>query len=144
VIILDTTVLVYAVGDDHPLREPCARLLAAHRDGILQATTTVEVIQEFSHVYARRRGRVAAVELAALYADAFPLIETTTNDLRVGLELFAGHAELGAFDAVLAGVAMAHAADALISADRAFGSVAGLRWIDPVSAAAGAPVSRPG
>ena len=136
--------LVYAVGDDHPLREPCARLLAAHRDGILQATTTVEVIQEFAHVYARRRGRATAVELAAHYAAAFPLIETNTGDLRIGLELFAGHPELRAFDAVLAGVAIARAVDALVSADRAFGSVAGLRWVDPASDAAGALTSRLG
>lgn len=141
-IILDTTVLVYAVGDDHLLREPCARLLAAHRDGLIEATTTVEVIQEFAHVYARRRDRAAAAQLAGLYADAFALIETTINDLRIGLGLFASHPELGAFDAVLAGVAMAHAADALVSADRAFGSVPGLHWVEPASEAARALVSR--
>jgi predicted nucleic acid-binding protein len=135
VIILDTTVLVYAVGDDHPLREPCARLLAAQRDGIIEMTTTVEVIQEFAHVYARSRDRTAAAQLAALYADAFPLIETNSTDLRLGLELFARHPELGAFDSVLAGVALAHEAEALVSADRAFRSVVGLRWLDPVSAA---------
>jgi hypothetical protein len=42
VIIVDTTVLAYAVGDEHPLREPCRRLLAAHANGTIEATTTVE------------------------------------------------------------------------------------------------------
>ena len=132
-VILDTTVLVYAVGDDHPLREPCLRVLAAHRDGSVRATTTMEVLQEFAHVYARRHGRAAAVEVASRYADALDPLVTGIPDLRIGLDLFARHPELGAFDAVLAGVALHHAADALISADRAFGVIAGLRWVDPAS-----------
>lgn len=44
-ILLDTTILVYAVGTDHHLREPCRQLLEGVRDGRLRACTTVEVIQ---------------------------------------------------------------------------------------------------
>ena len=56
-ILLDTTVLVYAVGDAHPLRQPCRQLVEAVRDAHLRATTTTEVIQEFAHVRSRRRPR---------------------------------------------------------------------------------------
>jgi len=56
-IVVDTTVLVYAVGTDHPLREPCQRLIRAIADGTILATTTIEVVQEFTHVRARRRDR---------------------------------------------------------------------------------------
>ncbi len=56
-ILLDTSVLVYAVGGEHPLREPCRRVVNEIGAGRLAATTTVEVIQEFAHVRARRRGR---------------------------------------------------------------------------------------
>ena len=63
-IVLDTTVLAYAVGEAHPLRDPCRRLLAAHAEGRIEATTTVEVIQEFAHIRARRRTRPDAVRLA--------------------------------------------------------------------------------
>ena len=66
---------------------------------------------------------------------AFGLITTTTDDLARGLDLFAQHPELGAFDAVLAAVALNRQAEALISADRAFLDVPGLAWIDPGSAA---------
>ena len=66
-ILLDTTVLSYAVGADHPLREPCRRLLRAHGNGHIEATTTIEVIQEFVHVRARRRSRPDAVALARHY-----------------------------------------------------------------------------
>ena len=43
-IVLDTTVLVYAVGDAHALRDPARALLAAAAEGGLRATTTPEAI----------------------------------------------------------------------------------------------------
>jgi predicted nucleic acid-binding protein len=55
-IVFDTTVLVYAKGADHPLRDPCRQLIAAAERRI-EATTTVEAIQEFVHVRSRRRGQ---------------------------------------------------------------------------------------
>ena len=132
-VILDTTILAYAVGDEHPLREGCVRVLAAHRDGSLHATTTAEVIQEFAHIYARRRTREEAAALAGHYLDALDPIGAIAADVRAGLELFQRVPALGAFDAVLAAVALRSGAEALISADRAFGSVPGLRWVDPAS-----------
>jgi predicted nucleic acid-binding protein len=134
-IILDTTVLTYAVGEEHPLREPCRRLLAAHASGTIEATTTVEVLQEFAHVRARRRTRDDAINLTRLYAVALDPIVTTAADLDAGLSLFGQHPELGAFDAVLAAVALARGAEALVSADMAFASIPELSWIDPATTA---------
>jgi predicted nucleic acid-binding protein len=133
VILLDTTVLVYAVGADHPLRGPCRLILQAHAAGSLEATTTVEVIQEFTHVRARRQPRADAVALARHYAAAFSLLASQTADLELGLTLCERHPELGAFDAVLAAVALNHHVDAFISADRAFGVLTQLPWIDPAT-----------
>ena len=130
-ILLDTTILSYAVGDEHPLRAPCRRVLAAHGSGHIDATTTVEVVQEFTHVRARRRGRADAVTLARHYAAAFALLVTQPEDLELGLTLFARHVELGAFDAIVAAVALNRHATALVSADAAFGVVPNLAWIDP-------------
>jgi uncharacterized protein len=131
VILLDTTVLSYAVGVEHPLRAPCRRLLQAHGDGRIEATTTVEVIQEFAHVRARRRSRADAVRLARQYLAAFAVLVTTSEDLDLGLTLFERYPQLGAFDATLAAVALNRHADALVSADGAFGEVPNLLWVDP-------------
>lgn len=134
-IVLDTTILAYAVGDEHPLRDPCRRLLEAHADERVEATTTVEVIQEFAHVRARRRTRPDAIHVARQYAAAFSLLVTTAEDLDRGLDLFERFPALGAFDAVLAAVALDRRAQALVSADRAFASVQGLVWVDPAGPA---------
>lgn len=130
-IVLDTTVLVYAVGGDHALRDPARALLAAVAEGSLGATTTPETIQEFAHVRARRRDRADAAALAASYADVLsPLLEVGEADLREGLRVFERTAALGAFDAVLAAVAIRAGATALVSADSAFATVRGLTSLD--------------
>lgn len=134
-ILLDTTVLLYAVGTDHPLRDPCRSIIAAVGDGRLAATSTVEVLQEFAHVRARRRGRQDAAELTAHYATLLaPLVSIDAADLADGLRLFRTHERLGAFDAVLAAAALRREhVTALASADRAFAGVDGLDHLDPGS-----------
>ena len=131
-IVLDTTVLVYATGSDHPLREPCRELLAEVIAGRRRATTTVEVIQEFVHVRARRHGRTEAAALGHDYADLLaPLLPVTADHLRTGLHHYARVERLGAFDAVLAASAIEAGADALVSTDAAFADVPSLRHVDP-------------
>jgi predicted nucleic acid-binding protein len=88
-IVLDTTVLVYAKGADHALRDPCRSLLVAIAAGEIQATTSVEAIQEFVHVRARRRSRIDAAALGRDYAQLLaPLLTISARDLRTGLALF--------------------------------------------------------
>ncbi len=128
---LDTTVLVYAVGGEHELRDPARALVAAAADGSFRATTTPEAIQEFAHVRSRRRDRSDAAAIAGGYADLFsPLLEVGESDLRDGLQLFERVPALGSFDAVLAATALRAGATALVSADRSFAAVAGLRSIN--------------
>jgi hypothetical protein len=132
VIVFDTTVLVYAVGGEHRFRDPCRELVRAVQDGEVTATTTVEVIQEFAHVRARRRGRTDAAELAADYLELLsPLLIVDEPDLRVGLRLFADHGRLGSFDAVLAAAARAAGADTLVSADKAFSTLPTVTHVVP-------------
>jgi predicted nucleic acid-binding protein len=115
------------------LREPCRRLLQAHGDGRTEATTTVEVVQEFVHVRARRLSRLDAVALARQYIAAFSLLVTRAEDLELGLTLFERGTPLGLFDSVLAAVALNRRVEALVSADQAFGELSELTWIDPAT-----------
>lgn len=131
-IVLDTTVLVYAKGGEHPLREPCRDLIAAIARGDVRATTTVEAIQEFVHVRARRRGREDAAALGRDYAELLsPLLMVDRESLQEGLATFERVKSLGAFDAVLAAAAAASGATAVVSADSGFGDVPGLRHVSP-------------
>ncbi len=132
-ILLDTTILVYAVGVNHSLRSPCAQLLELVAEGSVRATTTLEVIQEFTHIRALRRTRADATALGRNYAIGLsPLAQPELEDLLGGLELFRRITSLGSFDAVLAETARRRGWS-LASADRAFARVAGLAHLDPAS-----------
>lgn len=131
-IILDTTVLVYAKGQDHPLRDPCRALIEAIAAGTVEATTTPEVIQEFVHIRARRRDRRDAARLGRSYAELLsPLLVVGEEELLAGLTLFERHSSLGSFDSVLAGTTFASGAEALVSADVTFARVPGLIHLAP-------------
>jgi uncharacterized protein len=134
-IVLDTTVLVYAKGADHPLRAPCRALVQAIAERRIAATTTVEAIQEFVHVRARRRGPEDAAMLGRDYAALLtPLLTPSGDDLARGLAWYERSARLGAFDAVLAAAASAAGARAVVSADAAFGELDGVTHVTPDAA----------
>lgn len=132
-ILVDTTILIYAVGEDHPLRSPAREFVGLVRDGLIRATTTVEAVQEFAHVRARRRSRQDAAERAREYSRGLsPLVRPDRDDLLEGLGLFEVLEGLGPFDAVLAAAARRRGW-ALASADRSFGQVPDLTYLDPAS-----------
>jgi uncharacterized protein len=136
VIVVDTTILVYALGRDHPLCDPCRRLIDAVGGGRVEATTSPEVIQEFVHVFARRRSRRDAAAAGRRYALLLsPLLSYSEEHLEPALRLYERHDRLGAFDALLAAAVLEQEADALVSADAAFASVRRLTLIKPRTSA---------
>lgn len=132
VIVLDTTVLAYAVGGEHPLRAPCRAIIDAIGDGRITATTIVDVLQEFLHVHARRGRREAAIDHARSCLRLLsPVQEVHTEGFEAALLLLAAHPTLGAFDAVLAAVAIRTPPGVLVSVDRMLAGIPGLRHVDP-------------
>ncbi|MHB1509659.1 MAG: type II toxin-antitoxin system VapC family toxin [Acidimicrobiales bacterium] len=88
-IVLDTTILIDAVGTDHPLRAPCRSLFELARDGAVRAATTVEAVQEFTQVRARRRSLAEADARAREYGRGLsPIMQPDDGDLFDGLGLF--------------------------------------------------------
>jgi predicted nucleic acid-binding protein len=135
--LLDTNVVLYTLGEDHPLRSPCEAVMARALDGKLQCTIDVELLQEVLHFYHGRRmvefGRDAVVELI----EAFPLaIPITWMELEVASQVLVDHPLLDARDAVHAAVVFEHRLEGIISADRAFDGIAGLTRFDPKELAA--------
>lgn len=132
-ILVDTSVLVYVSGAGHPLRAPCRMAMKAVSDGRTEGSTTVEVIQEFVWVSSARRDRGEATARARQFQLILsPLLRTEEEDLAAGLVLFESIPAIGSFDAVLAAAALRVEAT-LVSADRSFAEVPGLRHLDPAS-----------
>lgn len=143
-IVLDATVLVYATGSEHALREPCRRVVTAVGEGRLEATTTAEVIAELVAVRERRRTRTDAVEVGRRYAELLsPLAAPDAEDVAVGLDLHERYPRLGPLDALLAGLVVHRRWRALVSAHRSYATVRGLRAVDPATPALDALLREP-
>lgn len=128
-ILVDTNVLIYAIGSTESVAELAAGVLAYAGDRDLRITP--RVLEEFAHVHARRtRDRVQAREYCEeLAAHLGPLEYASEEDIAVALETWAAQPNLDFADALLAAQALRHECP-LVSADKAFGEVAGLQWID--------------
>jgi predicted nucleic acid-binding protein len=128
-ILLDTNVLVYGVGRDHPLKPVAADLLSLVDTHPLR--TTRDTVAEFAHAFARAgRARAYSLEIANSYFELLgPVVETTDEDVVTGLDLWVAYEALDVFDAVLAATALRFDA-LLVSADRAYADVSDLRFLD--------------
>ncbi len=132
-ILLDTTCLVYAVGDDHERQASARALMDAALRGTITARTTSQVIMEFAHVRGRRRDRRDAASLARDFSDLLgPLEPTTAPDVSTALTLWQDNPEIGSFDALLLAVAVRIGAEAVVSEDAGLARVG----IVPVMSAA--------
>ena len=117
-ILLDTTCLVYAVGDDHERRASSRALIDAALRGTITARTTSQIIMEFAHVRGRRRDRTDAASLARDFSDLLGPLETTTApDVATALTLWQDNPRIGSFDALLLAVAVRTGAEAIVSED---------------------------
>ncbi len=134
-VVLDTAVFVYAVGGEHPYREPCRSIVDRARLRFLSAVVSADLLQEFVHHRARRTGdRADAVRQAGEILSFCRVLDVTLAVARNALDLFATHERLHARDAVFAAVALERDIGHILSPDRAFDVVPGLVRVDPLDA----------
>lgn len=130
----DTSIFVYALGREHPYREPCREVARLAAVGDLQGEASVDLLQEFTHQRARRTGdRRGAAKAARSVAKLAWWHPVEPNDVQRGIDLFETHESLDAQDAVFAALAINHGIDAILTTDRAFDEVDGLERIDPAN-----------
>ena len=130
--LFDTTVFLYAVGSDHPYREPCRHVVALATDGALEGHASVELVHEFAHVRLRRTGdHELALADARDVAALCRLHDFERRDLDLALELGGRHRLRDFRDAVFAATAFNRGMATILSADRDFETIDGLRRIDP-------------
>jgi len=135
--LFDTMIFIYAVGGEHPLREPCRGILERAGRSELAGHASAVLALEFAHQRARRTGdRAGAYRLAGEIRGLCRIVDATTDDLDRALELGGQYAGLDATDALFAATALNRGLGLILSSDRAFDAVAGLARVDPADAAA--------
>jgi len=134
--LIDTSVLLYAVGGDHPMRAGSRQIVAAAGAGTLELHASVEMVQEFVFHRMRRGDRSSAVRQARDVAGLCILHDIDRAILHTALDLIAESGTLGGRDAVHAATAVQHGLSIIVSPDTAFDNIPGLRRIDPTTPAA--------
>jgi uncharacterized protein len=134
---IDTAVLMYAAGAEHPLREPCRRVMLAIGSGALAAVTSVEVVQELLHRYIAIRRVDVGRQLASDAMDTFaPVLPISHALMRRVPDLAVRYPALAARDLVHVATCVHEGITEIVSPDQAFDEVAELRRLDPVDLAA--------
>ena len=138
----DTSVFVYALGSEHPYREPCREIVRKAAAGDLQGEASADLLQELLYQRARRTGdRVDAAKATRSVARLAWWHPLEPNDVQRGIDLYETHVALDPRDAVFAALAINRGIDAILATDRAFDEIDGLERIDPADDRAVATLS---
>jgi len=131
--LLDTNIVIYAIGKEHPCRDACQKVMQQAGDKPEAYGIDVELAQELLDVYGRRgdiaRGITAVDEAFALFPDPFPV---TRREVEQASELLTFHAHLSPRDAIHAAVVTTYGLEGIVSADRAFEHIPGVKCFDPL------------
>lgn len=136
-VFIDTAVIMYAAGSDHPLRGPCQRILTQVAEGELDAAVSVEVVQEILHRFVALRRPEQGASIAKDALDLFaPVLPVTHATMRRMPDLIERHPGLSARDVVHLATCLEEGIGEIVSPDRGFDNVPGIRRISPESAIA--------
>ncbi len=136
-VFLDTAVLMYAAGGEHPLRDPCRAVLRRISDGNLEAVISAEVVQEILHRFTRIGRPAEGTALARAALDLFaPVLPITHALMRRLPALIEQYPSLAARDLVHVATCLHEGIADILSPDRGFDAVPGIRRIDPMDVTA--------
>ena len=129
---IDTAVIMYAAGSEHPLKGSCQAILMRIADGELDAVISVEVVQEIVHRF-MALGRIAqGASIARDALDLFaPVLPITHATMRRMTELVEAHPTLAARDLVHVATCLQEGISDIVSPDRGFDSVPEIRRLAP-------------
>jgi uncharacterized protein len=135
--LIDTSVFIYALGGEHPYRDPCRAVMDDGAQGLIAPEASVEMIHEFAYVRSRRGiARGDAVRDARDIAATSRLHVVEPSDMTRALELWREHERLDMRDAIFVAQALNRGIEAILSPDRGFDEIPGLQRIDPADASA--------
>lgn len=131
-ILVDSNILMYAAGAEHPHRKRCIVFLEKVLLGNTPAVIDTEVLQEILHRYRSIHRWPQGLEVYDGARTMFPDVLAVTSEVmdraRNLMELYA---PLGARDAVHAAVVQVHQLESICSFDKDFDKIDGLKRIEP-------------
>lgn len=126
---IDANVIIYTATPSE-YRDACVEILEAVARGDVDGRTSTAVLEEVWHVELRRSVGVIDGTTQHAYAALAPLLPVTDEVFRRALALDVR--DIGTNDRIHAATALAHGIDVIVSADRSFDGIPGIRRVDPL------------
>jgi len=133
-LLVDSSIIAYALGAESAWKDPCRELLLAIGRGEYDGFASVEMIQELVHHRLRVTGdRLRAVADGRDVAAGLTVLPFTQAVLDEALRLIESSAAIRGRDAVHAATALVHGIPTIASTDPAFDAVPGLTRLVPTA-----------
>lgn len=131
-ILVDSNIIMYAAGAEHPKKTPCIAWLDKVAGGRIDATIDAEVLQEILHRYRAIRRWADGRKVYDLARTIFPVVIPVGSEvLDRSRELMDRYRGLAARDALHAAVVAVHDLDGICSFDKDFDVIRKLKRIEP-------------
>lgn len=131
-IFVDTSILMYAAGADHPLQRPCREIVHRIGNRAIPAATSAEVVQEILHRYLSIDRAAGGIALAEQTMDLFaPVLPVTHALMRRIPDLARRYPDLSARDVIHVATCIHEGISEILSTDRGFDAVREIRRIAP-------------
>ena len=136
-VFLDTAVLMYAAGTEHPLRAPSQQIVRRIAAGDLDAVISAEVVQEILHRFVAIDRPELGARIARDALDLFdPVLPITHAVMHRMPALIERYPRLSARDLVHLATCLEAGIGSIVSPDRGFDAVTEIRRIDIADGAA--------
>lgn len=129
---LDTNILMYAVGSEHPFKKPSLEILKKISEGEIMAVTDTEVFQEIAYRYWAQRKWSVAIQVLKdyehLFSEIYPIEK---QQLATYYRLLSDFKELSPRDAIHIAVMHTHQIRNICTTDKVFEKIPTLRVCFP-------------
>ena len=130
--LIDTNIIMYAVGKTHILKEPCKEFLHKVVNNEISANIDVEVLQELLYVYdsrgERKRGLRIISEMMVLFPNPFAI---RMNEIIKAKDLMTKYSTLTTRDAIHCAVTINLNLEGIISTDKGLDVVKDIHRLNP-------------
>ena len=131
-ILVDSNILMYATGGDHPHKAPSIRFLSQVAEGAVDAAIDAELLQEVLHRYTSLNRGSDGYHVYARARILFPeVLPVTAAVMDAAKDLIGRITPLTARDAVHAAVCQVYELDGICSYDTDFDRIPGIHRITP-------------
>jgi len=128
---IDTSVIIYASGKEHPYKESCAAILFGIEQGRITGVISVEIVQELAHRFIRVGRKEEGLQVIRTISETMLPESITSEDASRAVNLLGVH-DIDSRDAFHAAWMLRRGITGIISADKHFDRINGIERIDPI------------